>query len=453
MAAQGQSGAGSSAGQRALAEEAQEAARRLQQLTRDQQRQDLRDAAQRMQEAADAMRQAAANGSKDGGAQANQALDRLREAQQRLERSQSGRGDRDVQSALREAQELAGEQKDVASQVQGLDQAGAGRQVRAKALAERKDAMDQKVGDLQQQLEKLANDMRGTEKDAARKLDEAAGSIRDKRLREKIRYSRNTLTASSEYARGMEDDIGSNLDALQKKIGDAASAMGQSKKADALARAADKARDLVRGMESSQKGSQGSQNSQNSQNGAGQPDQRGQRGQQGQQGSQGQQGAQGQQGSQGQQGQGGGNAQGQQAQAAQGGSGRPGGSPYGGARAGTFSPDDVRQLRRQAREWQGDVQQLRQQLQAAGVNPKDLDQVIRDLAALDSDRAYSDPKGLQQLQSAALEHLKTFEFALRKKVEGGNDSLALSASDEVPAGFRQAIEEYYRALAKKQPPR
>ena len=33
----------------------------------------------------------------------------------------------------------------------------------------------------------------------------------------------------------------------------------------------------------------------------------------------------------------------------------------------------------------------------------------------------------------------------------GNDSLSLSGSDQVPEGFRQAIEEYYRSLAKKQP--
>ena len=45
---------------------------------------------------------------------------------------------------------------------------------------------------------------------------------------------------------------------------------------------------------------------------------------------------------------------------------------------------------------------------------------------------------------------KKFEFALRRKSEGGDQPLSLSGSDEVPAGFRQAIEEYYRALAKKQ---
>jgi hypothetical protein len=87
------------------------------------------------------------------------------------------------------------------------------------------------------------------------------------------------------------------------------------------------------------------------------------------------------------------------------------------------------------------------------MNPKDLDQIMRDLAALDSDLPYADPKGLQQLQAAALEHLKKFEFTLRKKMESGNESVSLSGSDEVPAGFRQAIEEYYRALAKKGGPR
>ena len=126
------------------------------------------------------MRQAAANGSQDGGAQANAALDRLREAQQKLEGNQGGRAERDVQEAQRQAQELASEQKDVASQVDGLAQAGAARQSRAQSLAQRKDAMDAKLGDLQQQLEKLGNETRRDDREASRKLDDAAGSIRDR---------------------------------------------------------------------------------------------------------------------------------------------------------------------------------------------------------------------------------------------------------------------------------
>ena len=65
------------------------------------------------------MRQAAANG-QAGAAQAQAALDRLQEAQRRLQQNQSGRGERDVQDALRRAEELANEQKQVQSQVAGL---------------------------------------------------------------------------------------------------------------------------------------------------------------------------------------------------------------------------------------------------------------------------------------------------------------------------------------------
>jgi hypothetical protein len=114
-----------------------------------------------------------------------------------------------------------------------------------------------------------------------------------------------------------------------------------------------------------------------------------------------------------------------------------------------LNPEDRRQLQRQLREWQGDAQALRQQLQAAGVNPRDLDEVMRNLQMLGTDRSYEDLKGLEQLQAAAIEQLKKFEFDLRKRAEPAHDSLSLSGSDEVPSGFRQAIEEYYRALARK----
>ena len=41
------------------------------------------------------------------------------------------------------------------------------------------------------------------------------------------------------------------------------------------------------------------------------------------------------------------------------------------------------------------------------------------------------------------------EFDLRKRLGTDNNQLSLSGSDEVPAGFRTAIEEYYRKLAQR----
>ena len=101
------------------------------------------------------------------------------------------------------------------------------------------------------------------------------------------------------------------------------------------------------------------------------------------------------------------------------------------------------------REWASDAEALRRQLQAGGVNPRELDEIMRDLQKFDNERIYVDPRGLEQLQAAAIDKLKKFEFGLRRKAESGNESLSLSGSDQVPEGFRQAIEEYYRSLARK----
>ena len=68
---------------------------------------------------------------------------------------------------------------------------------------------------------------------------------------------------------------------------------------------------------------------------------------------------------------------------------------------------------------------------------------------MDTDRAFIDANNLAALQAAALDKMKQVEFDLRKKSEGSDQPLSLSGADEVPSGFRSAIEEYYRALAKK----
>ncbi|MGE4056691.1 MAG: DUF4175 family protein, partial [Vicinamibacterales bacterium] len=458
MAQSNRSGGGGGGGdlQRQLAQEAEEAARRLEQLTREQQRQDLRDAARQLQEAANAMRQAAANGSSDGGAQAQSALERLRQAQQRLERNQNGRAERDVQDAMRRAGELAQEQRELADAVNGLDAAGDQRMSRAGQLAERKDEMESQVNDLQRQIEGIANEARRDDRQAARALDEAAGSIADNRIREKIRYTRNTLAGNrNDYARAMEQDIARNLEALEEKLGQAAEAFGEAEAQNALDRALEQTRDLVRGMESldqrmrdrAERGQDGREGQAGQQGEQGQQGQQGQAGQQAQNGQQGQQGQQGQAGQQGQQG-----GQPGQGNAQAGGGDMAGGSQFGaggyagGWRGGPYTEDDVRQFRRELEEWQRDGQALRQALQNAGMDPRELDGILRDLRNLSSEQNFVDPRSLQDLQSAALDRLKQFEFNLRREADGGNQPLSLSASDEVPAGFRDAIAEYYRSL-------
>jgi hypothetical protein len=127
----------------------------------------------------------------------------------------------------------------------------------------------------------------------------------------------------------------------------------------------------------------------------------------------------------------------------------PGGG--GDMRPGSISPDQVRQFRSEARQRLQDAQQLRDELRRQGIETADLDQVIRDLSALTEERVWGTPKDLEALQAAVVDGVKQFEYRLRRELGMADDQkLLLSGSDEVPEGFRKMVEEYYRALARRQ---
>jgi len=126
------------------------------------------------------------------------------------------------------------------------------------------------------------------------------------------------------------------------------------------------------------------------------------------------------------------------------------GQTAGGDARPDLAGNTVRQWRDQARNLANDAQDLRRQLQSSGV--KDLapvDDVIKALRAMDSDKFASDPRNAQQLSTAALDKMKKLEFDLRKRTDTSNDSLYLSGSEDAPAAFRPMVDEYYRALSKK----
>lgn len=454
----GQGGQGGGGSQRALAEQAEEAARQLERLSRERNRPDLAQAAQQMRQAADAMRRAASSGDPGSAGQASAALGQLREAQRRLEQEQGARGERDMQSAQQQAEEIAREHRDLSQEALSMTQAGGGRPTdRARQNAQKKYELEAKVNELEKQLDRMSGEMRGSEREASRKLQEAAEGIRDNRLEERIHYSGSLMRGGGQTDPKLESDIGTEIDALRRKLGEAAKAVGQGDKDNRMANSLDRARNLVRGVDSMQ-----------------QQMREGQQGEQGQQGQQGQQGRQGQQGQQGQgqgrgegqgqgrgegQGQGQGQGQGDNAGGNRGGSPRDGqnggggsanrGDNWGGWGQRVYTPQEVRDYRDQARYWTGEAQRLRDQLRTDGVNPADLDEVLLQMRQLDDDRVYKDAKELERLQTQVAEGLKRFEFGLRRKVEDTVvDQPSLVATDEVPRGFRDLVDEYYRSLSR-----
>jgi len=399
-------------------------------LSREEGREDLTETARGLRSAADAMRRAAAAGDASAFARAREAADRITQARDRLAGQRNDRMARDIEEARARVQRLARQQKDNERDVRGLDQAGANRDPRVQQLLERKDVQAAEVGEIERQLDKTASDFRRERQQASRKVQEAADAIRDSRLKEKIKYSKGLVQgAPADAAAGFEAQIGSDLAAIDQRLQQAAQAVGvpdRDVRAEALARA----RELLRGAESMGQRLQ-------EQAGAGRAGRAGR----------------------GDQGAAAGRAESQSADAA--GRGRdPRGQPGGAGRPGsqdarpgsdvTPSGLDPRQFQREMRERRDEAQALRRDLQALGVDPAELDAIVRDMAALEAARIPTDVAGVTQLQGQLVQGLRRFEFNLRRKLGASTaEQLFLSGSDDAPAEYRKLIEDYYRALAKE----
>jgi hypothetical protein len=397
-------GSAASARQRQLAAETEEAARQLERLSREDNRQDLGQMARDLRAAADAMRRAAASGDAAAFGEARAAADRLSRARDSLERQRTDRMARDIDSALSRTRRLANEQKAIESDVRALDKAGANRPAQVQQLQGRKDAEAGEVADLEKQLDRTAADFRRERPDAARKVQQAADAIRDNKLKEKIQYSRGLVQgAPTETAAGFEEQIGADIAALETRLrgaADAVNAAPQNSRADALARA----RGLARGVGSMEQRLREEQQRAAEQRGGGAR-----------------------------------------------GAARPD-QPGGDARAGggNIAAFDPRQLQREARERRTDAQALRRDLQALGIDVKDLDAVISTLAALDSARVYTDADEITRLRDQLAQTIERFQFNLRRELGAADvEQLLLSGSDAAPEAYRKQIEEYYRALARE----
>ena len=59
------------------------------------------------------------------------------------------------------------------------------------------------------------------------------------------------------------------------------------------------------------------------------------------------------------------------------------------------------------------------------------------------------PRGLAELAAQLAQQLREFEFSVRRDLAGSGAPRFLGGSDEVPPGYRNLVEEYYRSLAER----
>jgi hypothetical protein len=464
---QNQGGGGGGGGQRDLAEETEELARKLERLAREQSIPNLEETARRLQQAADSMRRAGARGEAGAIAEGLSALDKLKDARRLLDKNRSVRLERDMEDAREQMERIRSQQERVASEVNRMSEEGAeggARGERLQRIFERKDELSEEVANLESQLDRMAREGRSEQKEASRKIQEAANSIRDSKLKEKIRYSKGVVQGRSpEFAENFEKLIGEDVENLSRRIDEAAGSIGKSEETK-VTEAIDQTRDLVRNLESlseriRERGEREGQEGQEGQQGTKPGERRGLKpGRQGEQEGQSPEG----QSSEGQ-GEGSQGSESREAGSQAGGSEPTGSDDAGGGQAfvgsgspdgpnyqpGAFSTEEIRQLRREFRERVKDAENLRRELARQDLDVPDLGEIIRRMEEFEKKQIFLNPLGLEKLEEDVLADLKQFEYWLRRELEGiGEEQLFLAGSDQVPADYRQLVEEYFRSLSR-----
>jgi hypothetical protein len=477
-------GGGGGGGQRDLAEETEELARKLERLAREQSIPNLEDTARRLQQAADSMRQAGARGDAGALAEGLSALDKLKDARRLLDKNRSVRLERDMEDARQQMERIRSQQERVSSDVNRLSEEGAegggASGERVQRIFERKDELAEEVANLESHLDRMAREGRSEQKEASRKIQDAANSIRDSKLKEKIRYSKGVVQGRSpEYAQNFENLIGEDVENLQQKLEDAAGSIGKSEETK-VTEAIDQTRDLVRNLESlserirerGQSGKEGEQGQKGSRRGL-KPGSRGEEAGEGEspegsrkegETSQSSPSARSAEGSEGQgQREGSKGSESRQAGSQAGGSDPTGSQEAGGGEAfvgsgspdgpnyqpGSFSTEEIRQLRREFGERVKDAENLRRELARQNLDVPDLGEIIRRMEEFEKKQIFLNPLGLEKLEEDVLADLKQFEYWLRRELEGiGEEQLYLAGSDQVPPDYRQLVEEYFRSLSR-----
>ncbi|MDE2922377.1 MAG: hypothetical protein OYL92_09100 [Acidobacteriota bacterium] len=467
-----QQGGGGGGRQQDLIEETEELARRLERLAREQQRPELRETTQALRQAAEQMRRSQAGSSRsqaNAGADGIAALDQLREARRLLDRNQRQQLGRDMEELQERASRVSQMQSRIEEQVgelagqegeNGQSRSGLSARERSELIErimERKDRLTDEVAGLEAQLNRMSQGARNDQPETARKLRESATIIRDEQLKEKIRYSKGVLAGRDpEFARLFENQIRQDIDDVTERIAEARESVGEGG-GERQDRMLERTRDLVENLASMEarlrdrveagsrlgqrRGEEGERDGQ-------QQDGQGQGGEQ--------QGGEPQGGQQ----QGGRPADtaseaGGDAANPEGGRNRGRFSQYGSSSGGFYQPgifpaEDLRQIDREFDQRRADLEGLRNDLRRERMDTADLDQLLQQMGDLSLLGLNRDPLALERLRNDIVEGLRQFEYRLWRELRGGAaERVYLGNSDQVPPGYRELVDEYFRKLASE----
>jgi hypothetical protein len=107
-------------------------------------------------------------------------------------------------------------------------------------------------------------------------------------------------------------------------------------------------------------------------------------------------------------------------------------------------------LERAVRDGMRELQEMRQELrEVSPETQQDIDKALEELRRHDPAKIASDPLLAQRIQSTVLPLIEQLELQLRRKLEGKDaGQVRSSANERVPAGYADAVADYFRRLSK-----
>jgi hypothetical protein len=465
------SGSGDRQRQQQLLEQAEQLRRQLQRLSRERSSPRLNEAGNRLQNAIDQMKRALNDSQGRSGpeqsAQAERALQQLNEAIRGMAQSQEdaikeglGQAVRDSESLVKQQEKIQGEMEKLARQTPRTDSMEEAAE-RSKDLVSRKDALADGLENLEASVNDLSRQARRTDRATSDRLADAADTIRDRRLRERIEDG-NLLIRNGffENQQRREEYIREGLQEVQRQLQAAQGSMGESE-GDRIEEAASRARQLAEGIESMQRRMSEIQQGEGNRSNSGERTQQQGEGNRSNPGQQTQQQGRGQglrEDPSGQQAENDRGAISEQRPELQGFNqdpyadvqessdnalGRPGGT-------GQIVNNQVRQFYRELEERLDDARDLRRMMNR---NPTLMENLGKVIDALMKSRNLASDGGLQAaLLNEALETMRDVESDLAGELQRLNriEEYFLAGDDEAPESYRKLVEEYYKSIAESE---
>jgi hypothetical protein len=436
----------------------------------------------RMQEALDRLRQAqedmARAASQDqNDAAARRAAERLQEASNLLSGLQQREASQQMDAMAREADRLQKEEQDQEARMRqmfahGNTADGLSQSDEQSKLGDDRQQTGDALGRLERQMQEAARGLGGTQPNSATKLREALGGMEQDDLQNRIKKSADWIRRGIDPSQnGKDTSIANGMQRLSDQLHQAQQAFNRQQQnpqeaLNQIERLRNQMEALSRGM-SNAAGRNGQQGQQ-----PGQPGQPGQQGQQGQLGRN-QGGQPGQAGQPGNGNQAGGNSS--PGSPAGGPNGGPIGGPRGGNWAGGYGPIDrqwyggdtggywpqgretqpvpstPQEIERAYQEAMRELNALRQNFQGQPAPLADLQELIREMQRLDPSRFPGNPAMLEELHDQVLNSVDKLELRLRRQADDDDkDAGQIRSGDSqpVPAGYQDSVADYFRRLSK-----